>query len=358
MGTGVGYWFVRNNTSGAFSLTFATNGSDAGVTVPQGSFSILRSNGSNVSIAFTASAGTVTQINGTADFTGLPITSTGTIGLSNTTVTPGTVGAAGPPAVVPIVTVDQKGRLTALTSYTLGTAASVNTGIAPTNVPVIGADNNLPLGLGADTGDIKFSIRTSITGWLISNGFTIGDATSGGTARANADTVNLFTLLWNNWANAQAAVSGGRGGSAAADFAAHKTITLPDLRGTVLAGMDILNGSANAGRLSTSMASTVPGAALSVGSTQTASITITSSGTNAINYGNIAFSQTSGNIGGTSGAATVGPTGGFALGGDPVSVGGFTGVNGSFGISVTGSGTSPAFNIAQSTMVMNVFVKL
>src|SRR5258708_1610023 len=48
------------------------------------------------------------------------------------------------------------------------------------------------------------------------------------------------TLLWNSWADAQAPVSSGRGASAAADFAAHKTITLPDLRGRVVAGLDNL----------------------------------------------------------------------------------------------------------------------
>lgn len=90
--------------------------------------------------------------------------------------------------------------------------------------------------IGFTTGDVKLSIRTTAdTGWVLMNDTTIGDASSGATGRANADTVDLFTLLWNNTANADCAVSGGRGGSAAVDYAAHKTITLPKALGRALA---------------------------------------------------------------------------------------------------------------------------
>lgn len=83
---------------------------------------------------------------------------------------------------------------------------------------------------------IDYIGTTEPSGWLILNGLTIGSASSGATSRANTDTVNLFTLLWNSFANAQASVSGGRGGSAAVDFAANKTITLPDARGRTTVG--------------------------------------------------------------------------------------------------------------------------
>jgi len=83
---------------------------------------------------------------------------------------------------------------------------------------------------------------TAPSGWLLLAGQTIGDASSSGTARANADTEALFTLLWDSMADAEAPVSTGRGASAAADFAAHKTITLPDLRGRVIAGQDDMGG--------------------------------------------------------------------------------------------------------------------
>lgn len=96
---------------------------------------------------------------------------------------------------------------------------------------------------GSPTGAVfDYVGSTEPTGYLFLSGKTIGDASSGGTARANADTSDLYTLLWNSMADAQAAVSSGRGASAAADFAAHKTITLPDARGRVIAGKDNMGG--------------------------------------------------------------------------------------------------------------------
>lgn len=86
------------------------------------------------------------------------------------------------------------------------------------------------------TGSVQAYIGTTApTGWVLLDGNTIGDASSGAT-RANADTEELFTLLWNSMADAQAAVSSGRGASAAADYAAHKTITLPDMQGRSVIG--------------------------------------------------------------------------------------------------------------------------
>ncbi|UVO33948.1 hypothetical protein KUL72_20760 [Bradyrhizobium arachidis] len=97
----------------------------------------------------------------------------------------------------------------------------------------------------AATGDLKVAYGTSVlSGWVRANGRTIGSATSGATERANADTSALFAYLWG--ADANLAVSGGRGASAAADFSANKTIALPDLRGRVIAGRD---GNSLAGRI-------------------------------------------------------------------------------------------------------------
>ena len=83
------------------------------------------------------------------------------------------------------------------------------------------------------TGEVRiYAGATAPSGWLLLEGGTIGNVSSGGTARANADTESLFTLLWNSMADADAPVlPAGRGASAAADFSANKTIALPDLRG-------------------------------------------------------------------------------------------------------------------------------
>jgi hypothetical protein len=86
------------------------------------------------------------------------------------------------------------------------------------------------------TGDVKLTLKTAAdTGWVLMNDGSIGNASSGATTRASADTEDLFTLLWTNTANAQCPVSSGRGASAAADFAANKTITLPRALGRALA---------------------------------------------------------------------------------------------------------------------------
>lgn len=85
------------------------------------------------------------------------------------------------------------------------------------------------------TGDLKYSYRTgALTGYVRCNGRTIGDAVSGATERANADCEDLFTLLWNQ--DSTLTVSGGRGANAASDWAASKTIALPDFRDRVLSG--------------------------------------------------------------------------------------------------------------------------
>lgn len=98
------------------------------------------------------------------------------------------------------------------------------------------------------TGDIKYKYGSDqLTGFVRANGRTIGSATSGASERANADTQALFEYLWG--ADSTLTVApGGRGASANADWVANKTITLPDARGRVLAGLDTMGNSA-AGRL-------------------------------------------------------------------------------------------------------------
>jgi microcystin-dependent protein len=112
----------------------------------------------------------------------------------------------------------------------------------------------------ADTpGTVKDYLGTTApSGWIMASGLTIGDASSSGTGRANSDTLALFTLLWNSYSNSILAVSGGRGSSAAADYAAHKTIAIPDLRGRVTAGKDDMGGS-DAARFYGAMSGTVLG---------------------------------------------------------------------------------------------------
>jgi hypothetical protein len=87
------------------------------------------------------------------------------------------------------------------------------------------------------TGDVKATFKTvADSGWVMMNDGTIGSASSGASSLAGATAQALFTLLWNNIANAYCPVSGGRGASAAADWAANKTIALPLMLGRAMAG--------------------------------------------------------------------------------------------------------------------------
>lgn len=74
-----------------------------------------------------------------------------------------------------------------------------------------------------------------VSGFVRCNARTIGNAVSGATERANADTLALYSFLWNGDPNLT--VSTGRGASSAADYAAAKTITLPDFRGRTIVGL-------------------------------------------------------------------------------------------------------------------------
>lgn len=97
------------------------------------------------------------------------------------------------------------------------------------------------------TGDIKARYATgTLDGFVRANGRTIGSASSGATERANTDCEDLFSHLWTEDTGlAVLTVSGGRGASAAADWAANKTITLPDFRSRALAGLGGMGNSDN-----------------------------------------------------------------------------------------------------------------
>lgn len=82
------------------------------------------------------------------------------------------------------------------------------------------------------------------SGWVRANQRTIGSAGSGATERANADTQDLYILLWNRLPDTVCPVSTGRGANAAADYAAGKTLQLPDMRGVSPFGLDDMGNSA------------------------------------------------------------------------------------------------------------------
>jgi len=202
-----------------------------------------------------------------------------------------------------------------------------------------------------------------VTGFVRANGRTIGSATSGATERANADTVALFTFLYNQDLNL--AVSGGRGASAAADFAANKTIALPDWRGRAMAFLDDMGNSA-AGRLTVAgfgVAATVLGAASTATETKTLAAAnippLTSSGNNTISIATVGF-----NI--PKASSSIGQQPSPSTGGNnvPTTPGTWSAVTGTDlntinAITVTSTGTtSTPVSIVQPTMLATIYIKL
>lgn len=242
-GGGVGYWFVWNNTTGAFTMTFRVNNLDAGVEVAQGSYSIIRSNGTAMEIAFTATSGTVTSVGTTAgELTGGPITTTGVLGLANTAVTPGSYGAADASVEIDV---DAKGRVTNL----------VEVPIAITGSQVIDLDAIIAAAILAaePIGTIRYKAVTGEdTGWLYAGGGTVGNASSNASSRANADTETLFKALYASDSHLLLYNSSGvvvARTTANADWTGNKALALPDYRGRALFGRDDMGPLGVAGRI-------------------------------------------------------------------------------------------------------------
>ena len=107
---------------------------------------------------------------------------------------------------------------------------------APAVTPDVDPLRLLPTGV-----ELNLGVAVSLPGFVRANGRTIGNADSGATERANDDCLALYTLYW---ADSSYTVTGGRGASAAADWAANKTLVLPSMRGRVAVGVDTMGNSA------------------------------------------------------------------------------------------------------------------
>jgi microcystin-dependent protein len=209
------------------------------------------------------------------------------------------------------------------------------------------------------TGDIKVNYGTGIlSGFVRANGRTIGSATSGGTERANADCQALFLFLY---ADPNLAVSGGRGVSAAADWAANKTIALPDWRGRTIAGLSDM-GNTDSGRVSTTYfgcTGLVLGCAGGAENT-----TLTAAQIPSITSNNAAQSITVTTVNGHTLYGDGGMVSDIATGGagqKPAS-GGFSSswsISANNAISVTSNNTSgTAHRTVQPTMLATIYIKL
>lgn len=138
------------------------------------------------------------------------------------------------------------GRLTAgvgafeeipISAYMAGLLAAAD---APTLATLLGL---------FETGDVKYTFKTTASGgWVLMLGgagtqvSTIGSAASNAVLRANADTLNLYTVIWNGCDNTAAPIydstgaASTRGGSALSDFNANKRLAIPNPVGKALLG--------------------------------------------------------------------------------------------------------------------------
>lgn len=214
------------------------------------------------------------------------------------------------------------------------------------------------------TGDIKARYGTGVlAGFVRANGRTIGSSTSGASERANADTEALFEYLWDTDANLS--VSTGRGVSAAADWAANKTITLPDWRGRTLAGLDDMGATA-AGRLTATYfgaAATTLGVA---GGLESNNVILTHTHTaNAVidhRHFVIAANTVNASVTAANRLARLlsdGSNLSYSLGGhdDEASVG-LTSSGGGHTPTIQNAGSASAHNIVQPTMLTTIYLKL
>lgn len=205
---------------------------------------------------------------------------------------------------------------------------------------------------------------TAPYGFLFVDGKTIGDGASAGTARANADCEALFTILWNI---TSLTVSGGRGASAAADWAAHKTIALPDHRGKTMAALDNLGGT-NASVLSPSGIASTTRAATGGAATESASVSGSCSvGVSGTTGGSLSVSTTSYAMDGSSATQTISQGGGAGVNAAHVShthanVLSTGSTSGTLAVSATGSGSisgsTASVTNAQPTVMVDQIIAL
>lgn len=206
------------------------------------------------------------------------------------------------------------------------------------------------------TGHVEAFYGTgTLSGFVRANGRTIGSATSGATERANADTQALFVYLWG--VDANLAVSGGRGASAAADWAANKALTLPDASGRALAGLDDMGAGAR-GRLTSTYFGTATNVLGAVGGSENKTFA-------QANLPNVSFPVTDpGHIhpAGTGSLQFIGTVGTpniniFQSGANNFNRTDFTGLA-QTGITVNSGGSGTPLAITQPTMLITLYLKL
>lgn len=290
--TGTGLTGGPITTSGTIRLanttvTAGTYGSN--VVVPQ---IVIDAQGritsaSNVTIDV-GGAGTVTQVNTGTGLTGGPVTTTGTISLANTTVTPDSYGSGN---TVATFTVNQQGQLTAAGNAAINIAVANVSGAVANTVNVLAG--GLLTGGGALTSNVTIGLNNvpvaNVTGG-VANTVTIiaGTGLAGGGNLSSNVTIDMANTAVSPGSYGTASSVGqftvdqqGRLSSAAnvaIDIAVANVSGAVSNTTTIIAGTGLTGGGNLASNVTISLANTAANAGTYGSNTQVAQITVDAQG--------------------------------------------------------------------------------
>jgi hypothetical protein len=252
--TGTGLTGGPITTSGTIRLanttvTAGTYGSN--VVVPQ---IVIDAQGritsaSNVTIDV-GGAGTVTQVNTGAGLTGGPVTTTGTISLANTTVTPDSYGSGN---TVATFTVNQQGQLTAAGNAAINIAVANVSGAVANTVTIIAGT-----GL-AGGGNLSSNVTIDMANTAVAPG-----------SYGTASSVAQFTVDQQGRLSSAANV--------AIDIAVANVSGAVSNTTTIIAGTGLTGGGNLASNVTISLANTAANAGTYGSNTQVAQITVDAQG--------------------------------------------------------------------------------
>lgn len=197
-----GFWYVYNNTTGAYTVTFANAAGGSSLTLAQGYTTTVISDGTNIGRGDTApgvgGSGTVTSVNASGGTTGLtfsggPITSSGTLTAGGTLIAAnGGTGLTSAGAAGNVLTsngttwVSQAitGTVTSVTGSGSGISVSPTSGaVVVSNTGVTAATAGTGISVSGATGNVTFT-NSGVTSIVAGSGISISGATGAVTITA------------------------------------------------------------------------------------------------------------------------------------------------------------------------------